>query len=105
MNTPDPDLAGAGLSATGKTADQFSPGDPSPGTTYGSPGGTGNEDLESPTGSTGQAGATAEGNAEGGQDDPDSGVESLGADAAGEGDDGAPLDQVGGSELGGVTEQ
>ena len=32
---PDPDLAGAGLSATGKTADQFSPGDDGPGTTYG----------------------------------------------------------------------
>ncbi len=43
---PDPDLAGAGLSATGKTADQFSPGDDSPGTTYGDPGGTGTADAE-----------------------------------------------------------
>ncbi len=39
--TPDPALKGAGLSATGKTADQFSPGDDAPGTTYGDPGGTG----------------------------------------------------------------
>ena len=37
---PDPKLAGAGLSATGKTADQFSPGDDAPGTTYGGPTGT-----------------------------------------------------------------
>lgn len=44
---PDPDLAGAGLSATGKTADQFSPGDDAPGSTYGSPSGTGGEDRES----------------------------------------------------------
>jgi hypothetical protein len=43
---PDPALAGAGLSATGKTADQFSPGDDSPGTTYGDPGGTGTADEE-----------------------------------------------------------
>ena len=43
---PDPDLAGAGLSATGKTADQFSPGDESPGTTYGGPAGTGAEERE-----------------------------------------------------------
>lgn len=47
MSTPNPDLAGAGLSATGKTADQFSPGDDSPGTTYGDPGGTGTADEES----------------------------------------------------------
>lgn len=46
MENPDPDLAGAGLSATGKTADQFSPGDDSPGTTYGSPGGTGTDEQE-----------------------------------------------------------
>lgn len=45
-NAPDPDLAGAGLSATGKTADQFSPGDDSPGTTYGSPTGTGGAEEE-----------------------------------------------------------
>jgi hypothetical protein len=43
---PDPDLAGAGLSATGKTADQFSPGDDSPGSTYGDPGGTGSAEQE-----------------------------------------------------------
>ena len=36
-SSPDPDLTGAGLSATGKTADQFEPGDEAPGTTYGSP--------------------------------------------------------------------
>jgi hypothetical protein len=46
MSTPDPDLAGAGLSATGKTADQFSPGDDSPGTTYDAPGGTGSGEQE-----------------------------------------------------------
>lgn len=44
---PDPDLAGAGLSATGKTASDFAPGDPSPGTTYGAPAGTGAESEES----------------------------------------------------------
>ena len=43
---PDPALKGAGLSATGKTADQFTPGEPSPGTTYGDPGGTGTADEE-----------------------------------------------------------
>ena len=44
---PDPALEGAGLSATGKTADQFEPGDDGPGTTYGDPGGTGTADEES----------------------------------------------------------
>ena len=44
--SPDPALAGAGLSATGKTADQFSPGDDAPGTTYGSSSGTGTEERE-----------------------------------------------------------
>ncbi len=43
---PDPDLTGAGLSATGKTADQFSPGDDSPGTTYGDPSGTATAEQE-----------------------------------------------------------
>ena len=43
---PDPALAGAGLSATGTTADQFSPGDDSPGTTYGDPGGTATAEEE-----------------------------------------------------------
>ena len=43
---PDPKLAGAGLSSTGKTADQFSPGDDSPGTTYGDPGGTATAEEE-----------------------------------------------------------
>ena len=50
MSTPDPEttpeLAGAGLSATGKTADQFSPGDPAPGDTYGDPTGTGAAERE-----------------------------------------------------------
>ena len=45
-NQPDPALAGAGLSATGKTADQFAPGDDSPGTTYGDPGGTATAEEE-----------------------------------------------------------
>jgi len=36
---PDPALEGAGLSATGRTADQFEPGQAGPGTTYGDPGG------------------------------------------------------------------
>ena len=43
---PDPALEGAGLSATGKTADQFSPGESGPGTTYGDPGGTATADEE-----------------------------------------------------------
>ena len=47
---PDPALQGAGLSATGKTADQFSPGEAGPGTTYGDPGGTGTADEESAQG-------------------------------------------------------
>jgi hypothetical protein len=46
MSNPDPDLAGAGLSATGTTADELSPGDESPGTTYGSPAGTGAAEKE-----------------------------------------------------------
>ncbi|MCW2665434.1 MAG: hypothetical protein JWN57_396 [Frankiales bacterium] len=45
-NTPDAALKGAGLSATGRTADQLSAGDPSPGTTYGDPGGTGTAESE-----------------------------------------------------------
>ena len=66
MSTPDPDLAGAGLSATGKTADQFSPGDDSPGTTYGSSSGTGTEEREV-AGADEQedAGQSAEGDVEG----------------------------------------
>lgn len=63
---PDPDLAGAGLSATGKTADQFSPGDEPAGTTYGSPTGTGGAERETvdadPDAETGQP---AEGDVEG----------------------------------------
>ena len=43
---PDPALQGAGLSATGRTADQFSPGEEGGGTTYGDPGGTGTADEE-----------------------------------------------------------
>lgn len=64
--TPDPDLAGAGLSATGKTADQFSPGDDAPGATYGSPSGTGGAEAESTEADAdGDAGASAEGDVEG----------------------------------------
>jgi hypothetical protein len=63
---PDPDLAGAGLSATGKTADQFSPGDEAPGTTYGSPTGTGGAERESAEAdSDADAGQPAEGDVEG----------------------------------------
>ena len=63
---PDPDLAGAGLSATGKTADQFSPGDDAPGSTYGSPSGTGGEEKESASADEGaDAGQSAEGDVEG----------------------------------------
>ena len=64
-NTPDPKLAGAGLSATGKTADQFSPGDDSPGTTYGDPGGTGSAEQETTSPEAEDAGQTAEGDVEG----------------------------------------
>jgi hypothetical protein len=63
---PDPKLAGAGLSATGKTADQFSPGDDAPGATYGSPSGTGGEEKESAGApDDGEAGQSAEGDVEG----------------------------------------
>jgi len=65
MNQPDPDLAGAGLSATGKTADQFSPGDDSPGTTYGSPSGTGGAEDESASAQPQDAAQGAEGDVEG----------------------------------------
>lgn len=43
---PDPALKGAGLSATGKTAEEFEPGQEGPGSTYGDPGGTGTADEE-----------------------------------------------------------
>ena len=69
MSTPDPDLAGAGLSATGKTADQFEPGDDSAGTSYGAPGGTGSESVEGTGGEDEQGGATSEGDVEGAGDD------------------------------------
>jgi hypothetical protein len=65
MTPPDPDLAGAGLSATGKTADQFSPGDDSPGTTYGSPSGTGGAEREAAGAEPQDAGQSAEGDVEG----------------------------------------
>jgi len=65
MTQPDPDLAGAGLSATGKTADQFEPGDDSPGTTYGSPSGAGGEGVEAPGGDVEPEGESAEGDVEG----------------------------------------
>ena len=63
---PDPALAGAGLSATGKTADQFSPGDDAPGTAYGSSAGTGTEEREVAGADADEdAGQTAEGDVEG----------------------------------------
>ena len=63
---PDPDLAGAGLSATGKTADQFSPGDESAGTTYGSPTGAGGAEREaSDADPQADAGQPADGDVEG----------------------------------------
>ena len=64
---PDPKLAGAGLSATGKTADQFSPGDDSPGTTYGDPAGTGTAEQETTAASADDdPSQPAEGDVEGG---------------------------------------
>ena len=64
---PDPNLEGAGLSATGKTADQFSPGDDAPGATYGSPTGTGGAEAEGTGGDSEQdAGQTSDGDVEGG---------------------------------------
>ena len=58
---PDPALKGAGLSATSKTADQFTPGEPSPATTYGDPGGTGTADEEITGATDGDAGEDAAG--------------------------------------------
>lgn len=66
QNTPDPALKGAGLSATGKTADQFSPGDDAPGTTYGDPGGTGSADAETTAPDEQDLAQGAGGDAEGG---------------------------------------
>ncbi len=64
--TPDPDLAGAGLSATGKTADQFSPGDDAPGATYGGPAGTATDGRESVAADDeAEEGADASGDVEG----------------------------------------
>ena len=65
MTQPDPDLAGAGLSATGKTADQFDPGDDGGGTAYGAPSGTGGEAAEAPGGQTASDGERADGDVEG----------------------------------------
>ena len=63
---PDPDLAGAGLSATGKTADQFRPGEEGSGATYGDPGGTGAAEQETTSAPEDEdAGQTAEGDSEG----------------------------------------
>ena len=63
---PDPDLSGAGLSATGKTADQFAPGEDSPGTTYGDPGGTASAEQETTSAPQDEdAGQSAEGDVEG----------------------------------------
>ena len=67
QQTPDPALKGAGLSATGKTADQFSPGDGA-GTTYGDPGGTGAADLETTGDDSGDLAQGSGGNAEGSTD-------------------------------------
>ena len=69
QSSPDPALKGAGLSATGKTADQFSPGDDSPGTTYGDPGGTGTVEEETTQGDpSADLAQGSGGNAEGGTD-------------------------------------
>ena len=63
---PDPQLAGAGLSATGKTADQFTPGEEGAGTTYGDPGGTATAEQETTEAPTDEdAAQTAEGDTEG----------------------------------------
>ncbi len=60
--TPDPALKGAGLSATGTTADEFVPGQAGSGATYGDPGGTGAADLETTSGDPdSDAGEDAEG--------------------------------------------
>ena len=68
MSTPDPALEGAGLSATGKTADQFHHGQEGGGGTYGDPGGTGTADKESVAGDASEdAGQDAAGDAEGGE--------------------------------------
>jgi hypothetical protein len=65
MNSPDPDLAGAGLSATGKTADQFSPGEESAGG-YGAPAGPGTDEKEvAGADDSADAGQDAEGDTEG----------------------------------------
>ena len=67
-STPKPELAGAGLSATGTTADQFVPGQAGTGATYGDPGGTGTADAESAVGDLSEeAGQDAGGDAEGGE--------------------------------------
>lgn len=66
MSTPDPDLTGAGLSATGKTADQFEPGDDAPGTTYGAPSGTGGAADEVAGADDAGDGESADGDVEGG---------------------------------------
>ena len=66
MSTPDPDLTGAGLSATGKTADQFEPGDDAPGTTYGAPSGAGGAADEVAGADDAGDGESADGDVEGG---------------------------------------
>ena len=65
---PDQKLSGpgAGLSATGKTADQFTPGEESAGTTYGDPGGTATAEEETTEAQPGEdAAQDAEGDVEG----------------------------------------
>jgi hypothetical protein len=67
--TRDPKLTGAGLSATGKTADELSPGEQSPGTTYGGPSGTGTAEQEgAQTEPDANAGQDASGDVEGAPD-------------------------------------
>jgi len=67
MTEPDPNLAGAGLSATGRTADELSPGDEAPGATYGDPSGTGGAEREvAGADEQSDAGQPATGDVEGG---------------------------------------
>jgi hypothetical protein len=69
--TPDPSLQGAGLSATGATADDLGPGEPGPGTTYGDPGGTATAEQESAQAEPGaEAGQDASGDVEGRPEQP-----------------------------------
>ena len=68
QQTPNPALKGAGLSATGMTADQFHPGQEGGGTTYGDPGGTGTAEAEVVAPAPDDLSQGSGGNAEGGTD-------------------------------------